>query len=315
MQARICPSQICHRIGNGLMIRTATSNMNTLAIDVGGTKLTVGLFEDDTLVERTSRQTDRAGGPSWVLARVEEIASAWLKSHEIAGCGVGFGGPVDFASQRVICSTHVAGWDDFDLVGAIRERLGIEAAIDRDTMVGALGEGHYGAGVGARPLFYMTISTGIGGGLLTSCGLYHGANSFACEIGHHSVQVDGPECLCGARGCLERLCSGLWLQQDYGKPPSELLQDPAFVAEYVRPLARGLKNCIMFLNPARIVIGGGISKAGDALFLPLRQEVGRQMTAWSRAQVDLVPASLGDDSILWGGLVLAKSSIYRFAQP
>jgi glucokinase len=282
--------------------------MNTLAIDIGGTKLSLGLFKDETLFERTTRATDRTGGPDWMLRQIEEIGSKWASRTAIDNCGIGFGGPVNFLAQRVICSTHVAGWENFDLVGAIKERLSLPAIVDRDTMVGALGEGHYGAGIGARPLFYITISTGIGGGLLTDGGLYRGADSFSCEIGHHTVQPDGPECLCGAHGCLERLCSGLWLERDYGKPASELLRDSAFVERYVHPLALGLKNCIMFLNPARIVIGGGISKAGDALFEPLRRELGRQLTPWSRARIDVVPAKLGDESILWGALALAKSN-------
>jgi glucokinase len=281
--------------------------MHTLAIDIGGTKLTLGLFDNETLIERRTRATDRTGGPSWMLQQIEEIACDWLSKYSIQACGIGFGGPVDFPAQRVICSTHVVGWTDFDLIGAIRKSLGVKPIMDRDTMVGALGEGHYGAGIGARPLFYMTISTGIGGGLLLDRGLYHGADSFACEIGHHTVEPNGPECLCGARGCLERLCAGLWLERDYGRPASELLRDPAFVATYIRPLARGIKNCIMFLNPARVVIGGGISKAGDALFIPLHDELARQITPWSRARIDVVPAKLGDDSILWGALALAKS--------
>ena len=282
--------------------------MNTLAIDIGGTKLTLGLFRDDVLSERSTCTTDRSGGPAWMLNQIEALAAPWIREHRIEQCGIGFGGPVDFGRQRVICSTHVAGWTDFDLVGAIRERLGVNAVMDRDTMVGALGEGNYGAGIGARPLFYITISTGIGGGLLTDDGLYHGADSFSCEIGHHTVRPDGPECLCGARGCLERLCSGLWLERDHGQPASKLLRDPAFTKAYVKPLAQGLKNCIMFLNPARIVVGGGLSKAGEMLFRPLHEELGRQLTPWSRARVDVVPAQLGDDSILWGALALAKAA-------
>lgn len=281
--------------------------MNTLAVDIGGTKLSLALFKDDAMERRITRATDRAGGPDWMLRRIQEIGSDWASEDAIDACGIGFGGPVDFPAQRVICSTHVPGWENFDLVAAIRDRLHLPAVVDRDTMVGALGEGQYGAGIGVRPLFYITISTGIGGGLLTERGLYHGADSFSCEIGHHTVQPGGPECLCGSRGCLERLCSGLWLERDYGKPASELLRDPAFTERYVQPLALGLKNCIMFLNPARIVIGGGISKAGEALFAPLRRELARQLTSWSRARVDVIPAELGDDSILWGALALAKS--------
>ena len=283
--------------------------MHTLAIDIGGTKVTLGVFRDRELIERSSAVTDRDGGPRWMVSHIEKTAVPWVNQYGIDRAGVGFGGPVDYPAQKIICSTHVEGWLDFDLTGALRKRLGVESVVDRDTMVGALGEGIYGAGIAARPIFYITISTGIGGGLLTESGLYHGKDSFACEIGHHTVQPDGPECLCGSRGCLERLCCGLWLERDYGKPALELLRDAGFVREYVKPLAQGLKTAIMLFNPQRVVIGGGISKAGDALFVPLREELGRQITPWSRARVDVVPAMLGDDSILWGALALARNNL------
>jgi glucokinase len=120
-----------------------------------------------------------------------------------------------------------------------------------------------------------------------------------------SIRPEGPECLCGSRGCLERMCCGLWLERDHGRPASELLRDPAFVERYVVELGLGLKAAIMLLNPARIVIGGGIAKAGDRLFGPLRAQLARQITAWSRARIDVVPAELGDDSVLWGAMALA----------
>jgi len=281
---------------------------HVLAIDIGGTKLAVGVFHGAKLIERQVSKTDREGGPAWMLNQIEAIAGNWVKKYSIQSCGIGFGGPVDVLSQRVICSTQVPGWNDFDLIAELRSRLGVSAVMDRDTLVGALGEGNYGAGIGIRPIFYMTISTGIGGGLLTEHGLYHGADSFAGEIGHHTVVPDGPECFCGARGCMERLCSGLWLERDFGRPASELFQDPAFVASYVKPLARGLKTCIMMFNPVRIVIGGGISQAGDRLFHPLRQEMGRQITPWFKGHVDVVPAKLGADTILYGALALALES-------
>ena len=153
----------------------------------------------------------------------------------------------------------------------------------------------------------MTLSTGIGGGIYDQGRIWRGADSYGGEIGHLTIRPDGPECLCGARGCFERMCCGLWLGRDYGRTAEELMQDAAFVRRYVVDLALGLKACIMLLNPARIVIGGGISKAGDRLFLPLRDELGRQVTAWSGARIDVVPAALADDSVLYGALVLAES--------
>jgi glucokinase len=281
--------------------------VNTLAIDIGGTKFTVALFKGEKMVRRESRATNPEGGREWMVRQIESIAKDWFAVHKLYRCGVGFGGPVDFRRQRVALSTHVPGWSDFPLKTHLEAVLGVPVAIDNDANLGALGESRYGAGRGFFPLFYVTLSTGIGGGLILDKGsVYRGADSWAGEIGHLTLRPDGPECLCGARGCLERMCGGLWMERDYGQPPSELLRDPAFAARYAVDLAQGLKAAIMLLNPARIVIGGGIAKAGENLFGPLREELLRQVTGWSGAWLDVTPAALGDDSVLWGALALAR---------
>jgi glucokinase len=278
--------------------------MTTLAIDIGGTKFSLARFEDGRMTARESRPTDREAGPERMLAEIEKIARGWESPDR---CGVGFGGPVDFAHQRVALSTHAAGWKDFPLVERVREMFGSPVIMDNDANAGALGEATYGAGRGHLPLFYMTLSTGIGGGIVLADGsIYCGADSWAGEIGHLTIRPDGPECLCGARGCFERMCCGLWLERDHGKPAHLLFDDAAFVSRYVVDLAMGLKAAIMLLNPARIVIGGGIAKAGDRLFEPLRAELRRQVTSWSGARLDVVPAELGDDSVLWGALALSR---------
>jgi glucokinase len=283
--------------------------MNTLAIDIGGTKFTLALFEDERMFISETEPTDREGGRTWMLARIAAIVNDWRKVHPIHRCGIGFGGPVDFAKQQVALSTHVGGWQDFDLVAWAEECFGVPAIMDNDANVGGLGEARYGAGKGFNPIFYMTLSTGIGGGIVDDGRVWRGADSYGGEIGHTNIQPDGPDCLCGSRGCFERMCCGLWLEKDHGKPAKELLQDAAFVERYVVNLARGLKTAIMLLNPARIVIGGGISKAGDKLFVPLRTELRKQITSWSRARIDVVPAFLGDQSVLYGALVLANERI------
>ncbi len=282
--------------------------MNTLAIDIGGTKFSLALFADEEMVLRESRQTDRAGGPRSMLGRLESIILAWKHKYQIHRCGIGFGGPVDFGQQKVTLSTHVEGWNENPLVGTIGALAGAPVVMDNDANAGALGEGIFGAGQDTRPLLYMTLSTGIGGGILTEHGVYRGADCYAGELGHLTIRPGGPECLCQSFGCFERMCSGLWLERDHGRPAKELLLDPAFVDKYVIDLSLGLKAAIMILNPARIVIGGGIAKAGDALFVPLRAELRRQITAWSRARIDVVPAALADDSVLYGALALARET-------
>lgn len=284
--------------------------MNTLGIDIGGTKFTIAVFnEAGAMIRRQSRATDREGGKDWMLGQIAATAREWGLAVPSQRCAIGFGGPVDFEKQVVALSTHVGGWADFDLCGWVRRELRIESVVmDNDANVGALGEGIHGAGRGFRPLFYMTLSTGIGGGILTANGIYRGADSYAGELGHVTIRPGGPDCLCGSKGCFERLCCGLWLERDHGKPAKELMNDPAFVDGYAVNLALGLKACVMLLNPARIVIGGGIGKAGDKLFVPLRNELRRQVTSWSRARLDVVPGQLGDDSVLYGALELARLS-------
>ncbi len=282
--------------------------MNTLAIDIGGTKFSMALFANGQMTLRQSHATRREGGREWMMEQIVRIAALWKQDAEFEQCGVGFGGPVDFSLQRVTVSNVAADWQEFPLAASLEGELGVPVVIDNDGNVGALGEAVYGAGVGCDPLFYVTISTGIGGGLIVGGKVHRGADSFAGEIGHITVRPGGPRCVCGAAGCLERMCCGMWMEADYGKPANELLRDPVFVQSYVIDLAIGLKSVIMLLNPARIVIGGGISKAGNALFLPLSAELRRQITNWSRARIAVVPAALGDDSVLYGALALAESA-------
>lgn len=287
--------------------------MKTLAIDIGGTKFSLAAFDGDRMIRRESRATDREGGREALLETLTPLVRDWHEAEHFVKCGIGFGGPVHWPTQMVATSTHVGGWSNFDLPGHIAGLLhGAPVYMDNDANVGGLGEFLYGAGKGCSgkgcsPLFYMTVSTGIGGGILIGGEVLRGPDSWAGEIGHLNVLPDGPACLCGSNGCLERMCCGLWLERDYGVAAKELLRNPEFVRQYVVPMARGLKACIMLLNPERIVIGGGISKAGDALFVPLREELARQMPPWSRARVDVQPALLGDDSVLYGALGLTKS--------
>ena len=209
--------------------------MRVLALDVGGTKFTVAGFIDERLVLRESRSTDRAGGPVPLFSAVERIFSSWRDGgFHPDRCGIGFGGPVDFPTQTVTLSTHVEGWVQYPLVTNLKQLTGAPVVMDNDANAGALGEARYGAGQGADPLFYMTLSTGIGGGIVHRGEIYRGADSYAGEIGHLNIEPEGPDCLCGSRGCYERMCCGLWLERDYGKPAIELLNDDLFGPQICR---------------------------------------------------------------------------------
>lgn len=279
--------------------------MEVLAIDIGGSKHSLALFREGRMVRRETHPTNVAGGRAWMVARLTALGREWLAAARAAASGIGFGGPVDFPSQRVGRSMHAGGWQDFPLTLVLQEAWGVPCCMDNDANLGALGEYRFGAGRGARLLLYVTLSTGIGGGIVVDGKIMRGADSLAGEVGHIPLEAGGPECSCGARGCFEAFCSGRAIESRTGRSAAELLQDPAFRAGYVPALARGLRAALLLLNPDRLVIGGGVSKAGEVLFGDLRAELRRQIPVSLPIHVDVRPAALGDDSVLWGALALA----------
>jgi glucokinase len=281
--------------------------MNVLALDIGGTKHSLALFEGRRIVRRETFPTDAAGGRQWMVAHLKNLLPDWLAGARPPVCGIGFGGPVDYTGQRVGRSMHAGGWQDFPLAAVLAEHLAIPCRMDNDANLGALGEWSVGAGAGAASLLYVTLSTGIGAGLLLQGKIWHGADSLAGELGHVPLAGDGPECACGARGCFEALCSGRAIEARTGRRAEELLQDPEFRTGYLPDLARGLRVALVLLNPERVVIGGGLSKAGPVFFEDLRAELARQMPPSLPARVDVRPAALGDDSVLWGAAKMAVS--------
>src|ERR1700722_14572329 len=168
------------------------SAKRTLAIDVGGTKFSIAIFDGDRMVRRESRRTDAEGGRDWMLEQISSIARAWQLETPIDRCGIGFGGPGVFKEQRVALSTHVGGWRDFQLTAWATDLLRVPAFMDNDANAGALGEGRFGAGRGCSPLFYMTLSTGIGGGICEDGRIWRGADSYGGEVGTLTIRPGGP---------------------------------------------------------------------------------------------------------------------------
>ena len=283
--------------------------LDILAIDIGGTKHSLARFRDGQMTRLETHPTDAGQGRPWMVERLVTLGREWARESPPAACGIGFGGPVDFAVQRVGRSMHAGGWQDFPLAAELSKALGAPCRMDNDANLGALGEYAAGAGRGASSLLYVTLSTGIGAGLLLDGKIVRGADSLAGELGHVPLDPDGPECCCGARGCFEALCSGRAIEAREGRPAAELLQDAAFRRRYLVDLARGLRAALMLVNPERVVIGGGIARAGEALLADLRAELARQIPASLPVRIDVRPAALGDHSVLWGARFLAEESL------
>ncbi|MBC7225383.1 MAG: ROK family protein, partial [Anaerolineae bacterium] len=183
-----------------------------LALDFGGTKLTVGLAAagETRWLARAQAPSPPHGDASTDRRTILGLARRLLGETQTrpAAVGVSFGGPVDAARGLVLLSHHVPGWQDFPLATWLQGEFGVPAAVDNDANAGALGEWRFGAGQGCASLLYVTVSTGVGGGWVLEGRVYHGADSLAGEIGHMTVEPGGPPCTCGRRGCLEALAAG-----------------------------------------------------------------------------------------------------------
>jgi glucokinase len=243
------------------------------AVDIGGTKFAVGMVSGaGVLLARTEEPSAPERGPHDGLARIVAMlrATAQQAGEPLEGVGIGCTGPVKPATGELGRIEFLPGWEGLNLVRAMEDALGVTAAIENDADAAALGEYAWGAGRGARRFIYLTVSTGIGGGLVFDGQLYRGAAGAHPEIGHHVVDPAGPECFCGARGCWESLASGPALARRGGCATARevceaaLRGDPAAQAAIQQEgvyLGLGLANLITLFVPEVIALGGGVMQS------------------------------------------------------
>jgi glucokinase len=236
---------------------------------------------------------------------------------------------VDLAAGKVFNPPNLPGWNDVSLVSHIQSALGLPAVLENDANAAALGEFRYGAGKGVRSLVYFTVSTGIGGGIILDGKVWHGLKDAAGEVGHMTVCPDGPVCGCGSRGCLEAMASGPSIARRAREAvaagrSTRLREVPVVTSADVVRLAQegdavarevwdaavkflgiGVAAAITILAPERVVLGGGVTRAGDFLFDPLRAEVRRRVKLVPVESVPILPAMLGPDVGILGAAALA----------
>jgi len=304
-----------------------------LALDIGGTKLAAGIITAEGEVRvSTACPTDRAATPAEVVAVLlamsgRAMAEAKVRWADLRGVGLSFGGPVDFPSGKTVTCHHLPGWEGFPLRELVAERTGLRVVMDNDANAAALGETVFGAAQGCEHVLYLTVSTGIGAGLVLNGQVHRGANSLAGELGHTLVAPDGPACTCGRRGCLEAVAAGPAIARAArealaGDEPSVLRDLDHLTAKEVAeaaaadPLAArvmaqaggylglAIAGAVNLVNPQIVVIGGGVSQAGDCLFAPIRETVQRHAVPESVRDLRIVPAALGAQSALFGAAAL-----------
>ncbi|TMB98991.1 MAG: ROK family protein [Chloroflexi bacterium] len=301
------------------------------AIDLGGTKLRATIASlDGRIVGEEIVASEASEGPESVIDRMIQTLEtaaeqAGLRAHDLAGLGVASPGALDLIHGLVFEAPQLPGWSGVPLPQILNERLGIPVILENDANAAAVGENRFGAGEGTRQMIYLTISTGVGGGIIIDGDIYHGATGSAGELGHVIVWYDGPRCLCGERGCLEAIASGtglVWRAEELierGEAPvleRMKREHDDFGADEVADAARAgdeparrlfdeaglylgiaLADFVNIFNPEMLVLGGGVVTGAADLFLERAESTMRQLARKQPLKdVRLERATLGDQS-------------------
>jgi glucokinase len=317
--------------------------MNPLivGVDLGATQIRAAVTDVVSGLQRRAQCLTLASeGPTAVLGRIVDTIREVTEGadwRQVRGIGVGAPGPLD-PWQGVICEApNLPGWHNVPLKAHLEAEFGVPVCVGNDANLAALGEHRFGAGQGVNDLIYITISTGIGGGIIAGGRLLLGADGLAGEVGHMILKPDGPLCGCGNRGCLEALAAGPAIARDAvirlkaGEPSiiSDLVagdltrvsaetvnraahQGDALASDLLRQagvnIGLGLVSLVHLFNPRLFLFGGGVSKAGDLLFEPMRQTLRERAMPSMQRNVRIQPAALGDDVGLWGAVALVLSA-------
>ena len=324
-----------------------------IGVDVGGTSIRAARFDGHTHTPaaKLKSPTQSSKGPEAVMQRIERIirevaspdpaASSGQTLEGVAGVGIIAPGPLDPFTGVVLAAPNIPGWENIPLKKVMEERLGRPVFLGNDANVAALGEWKFGAGRGYNDVLYITISTGIGGGVISAGKLLLGARGLAAEVGHILVVPDGPLCGCGQRGHLEAIASGtaiartaqarlkagdgenskIWdiVGDEIDKVTGAVVGEAAqagdefarkLIAEAGTFIGRTVASLLHLYNPSIVICGGGVSMLGDVLLEPMRAAVRQYaMSDVYWRDCPIVTAELGDDAGLIGAGALAMEEL------
>jgi len=304
-----------------------------VGIDIGGTNIVAGTVAEDgsEVLGLVSEPTLAEQGAEGVLSRIMKLARASMaaaRGKEIAGLGIGSPGPLDTTTGVVLLTPNL-GWVNFPLRDRVAGALGMPATLDNDANCAIFGEWWRGAARGASHVVGLTIGTGIGGGIVLAGRVYRGKSDIAGEIGHMTIDLNGRRCKCGNYGCLEAYASGpaiaaraiegieagadsslpRYVNGDLARITAQIVYEAAhdgdeYALEVVHDTAKflgaGVANVVNIFNPEVVVICGGVTLAGDKLFLPLRSEVKRRAFKPAVEACRIVPGELTGTAGVYG---------------
>jgi glucokinase len=316
-----------------------------VGVDLGGTNVRACLATTSgTILGHCKHPTPAKEGPEAVADTIADcvqrvVADGGTELSRVLGAGVGAPGPLDMNSGVVFQPPNLSGWHNVPLAEMLNERLRIPVKIGNDANLAAIGEHVYGAGQGVKDLVYMTVSTGIGGGVIIGGKLFVGISGTAGEIGHMTIDVHGPRCKCGNIGCVEAIAAGPAIaragelaavqnpdsflaklaRENGGHITTALVaqaaeksdtQASALMKHAAEAIGAACVNLVNLYNPQRIIIGGGVFlNASDLLLEPILRVVNERALATPREACTVVPAALGDDCGLYGAVALITHAI------
>ena len=302
----------------------------TIAIDIGGTHIRVAVFETNNLQPVAHHRTKSLATEPGVFDRlVQAVAVVW--SDDVSAIGIASPGPLDPHQGVILDTPNIKQWRNFPLTFKLSERFNVPVYLDNDANMAGLAEWQYGAGVGHHNLVYLTVSTGIGGGVIVHDQLLQGFHGMGAELGHMTIATDGPLCGCGQPGHIESFSSGPAIAryvaaqiqaghesaiQAISNLSTVQIADAAVngdslaISAFERAghyLGIAVANYLAIFDPSIIVFGGGVSQVGDLLFKPFEESL-RKHVFHPHYLDDLVitKAALGDDAGLLGALALVK---------
>jgi glucokinase-like ROK family protein len=315
-----------------------------LGIGAGATHLLALVTDlDAQIMAEIERPFDAADGPELGLSAIagigrDVLAQAGVDVSQLIGIGVGVPGPLDHERGIIVAPPIMPGWSQVPVRDRLGQMLGAPVHLDNDANLAALGEQHYGAGQGMDNLAYIKVATGIGCGIIINGQIYHGQTGAAGEIGHITIDENGPPCKCGSYGCLEAMASGGAIARraamaiQAGQPTilKEIGVNGNLTAKDIDRAARegdslsrqlyrdagrligiAVADVINLLNPGRVIIGGGVSQAGELMLESLRETACQRSMRAAIGNTDIVQSTLGRRSTALGAVALVIEETFR----
>jgi len=286
-----------------------------IGVDIGGTNLRAAVINQaGQIIKRVAMKTFAAKGPDFVIQNLQQMIRSLLQEYPVTHIGLACPGPLDARAGLILNPPNLPGWDRIDLKGRLAATFDIPVTLDNDANAAALGEALFGAGKGKRSVFYVTISTGIGGGFVYNGNIIQGAHFCAGEVGNMIIRPDGPAHPMLNQGSWETLASGTALthqalQIDQDKSLFQLEQEGNVQAkealeQFVAHLATGIANLVHILDPDTIILGGGVMKSRHLFWEQLQKAVDERLYPQLRGKIDLQAAQLEDDAGIIGAAFL-----------